>query len=59
MEIVLSDDEAVVLRGLLSDYLPELRREAARTEQRELRHLMVQREELVERVIEQLNARAV
>lgn len=59
MQLVLSDDEAVLLRGLLSDYLPELRREAARTEQRELRHLMVQRQDLLERVIEQLDARTV
>jgi hypothetical protein len=59
MQLLLSDEEAVLLRGLLSDYLPELRREVARTEQRELRHLMAQRQDLVERIIEQLDARVV
>jgi len=57
MQLVLSDGETVLLRDLLADYLPALRREVARTEQHELRHLMVQRQDLVERVIEQLGAR--
>jgi hypothetical protein len=54
MQLLLSDDETVLLRDLLADYLPALEREAARTEQHELRHLMVQRQDLVERLIEQL-----
>jgi hypothetical protein len=54
MQLLLSDDETVLLRELLADYLPALEREAARTEQHELRHLMVQRQDLVERLIEQL-----
>jgi hypothetical protein len=54
MQLTLSSDEAVVLRDLLADYLPALRREAARTEQHDLRHLMVQREDLVERIVEEL-----
>jgi hypothetical protein len=54
MQLILSDDDTALLRDLLADYLPALRREVARTEQHELRHLMVQRQELVERVIEQL-----
>ena len=54
MHLTLSSDEAVVLRDLLADYLPALRREVARTEQHELRHLMVQREDLVERLVEEL-----
>jgi hypothetical protein len=44
----------VLLKGLLADYLPTLKREVARTEQHELRHLMVQRQDLVERMLEQL-----
>jgi hypothetical protein len=59
MQILLSDDETVLLRGLLHDYLPALKREAARTEQHDLRHLMVQRQELVERLLEQLHRQAV
>ena len=54
MQLLLSDDETVLLRDLLADYLPALRREAARTEQHDLRHLMVQRQDLVERLLEQL-----
>jgi hypothetical protein len=54
MQLLLSDDDVVLLRDLLADYLPALRREVARTEQHELRHLMVQRQELVERLLEQL-----
>jgi hypothetical protein len=46
----------VLLRDLLVDYLPALERETARTEQHELRHLMVQRQDLVERLLEQLGA---
>lgn len=54
MQLMLSDDEAVLLKGLLSDYLPALEREVARTEQHDLRHLMVQRQELVEQLLERL-----
>ena len=54
MQLLLSDDETVLLHDLLADYLPALERETARTEQHELRHLMVQRQDLVERLLEQL-----
>ena len=54
MQLVLSDAETVLLRDLLADYLPALRREVARTEQHDLRHLMVQRQDLVEQIVEQL-----
>jgi hypothetical protein len=57
MQLVLSDAETVLLRDLLADYLPALRREVARTEQHDLRHLLVQRQDLVERVLEQLSER--
>jgi hypothetical protein len=56
MELVLSEDETVLLRDLLADYLPALKREVARTERHDLRHLLVQRQDLVERVLEQLGA---
>jgi hypothetical protein len=54
MPFVLSDEETVILRDLLADYLPSLKREVARTEQHDLRHLLVQRQDLVERLLEQL-----
>ena len=57
MQLVLSDAETVLLRDLLADYLPALKREVARTEQRDLRHLLVQRQDLLEQVLEQLGAR--
>lgn len=59
MQLSLSQDEAVTLRDLLADYLPALRREVARTEQHDLRHLMVQRQELVERLVEELQRQKV
>lgn len=55
MQLILSQDETTILRDLLADYLPALRREVARTERHELRHLMVQRQDLVERLLEQLS----
>jgi hypothetical protein len=58
MQLTLSSEEAVLLRDLLADYLPSLRREAARTEQHDLRHLMVQRQELVERLVDELERQA-
>jgi hypothetical protein len=57
MQLLLSDDESVLLRDLLADYLPALRREVARTEQHELRHLMVQRQDLVEQLLDRLGER--
>ena len=54
MQLFLSTDEIVILRDLLSSYLPALRREVARTEQHELRHLLVLRLDLAERLLDQL-----
>jgi hypothetical protein len=54
MQLTLSNGEAILLRDTLADYLPSLRREVARTEQHDLRHLMVQRQELLERLIDEL-----
>ena len=54
MDLTLTIREVEILRGLLHDYLPELKREVARTDQRELRHLFVERQELVERLLAQV-----
>jgi hypothetical protein len=59
MQLIISPDEVVILRDLLSSYLPQLRREVARTEQHELRHLLVQRLDLGERLLDQLAAPAI
>ena len=58
MQLTLSDHEAGLLHGLLHDHLPALQREVARTEQRELRHLLVERLDLVERLVDVLAAPA-
>jgi hypothetical protein len=54
MQLTLTDHETDVLRDLLHDYLPDLRREVARTEQHDLRYLYAERRDLVERLLEQL-----
>ena len=59
MQLQLSAEETTLLRDLLTDYLPALRREVARTERHDLRHLLVQRLDLVERIIEHLTPQSV
>jgi len=54
----LTEHETALLRDLLHDYLPDLKREVARTEQHELRHLYAERQDLVERLLGQLEATA-
>jgi predicted RNA binding protein with dsRBD fold (UPF0201 family) len=54
MQLNLTDDEAHVLRAILHDYLPSFRLEVARTDAREIRHEMVRRQDVVERVLELL-----
>jgi hypothetical protein len=56
MRVELTTDEAATLRGLLTDSLPDLKREIARTENHGFRHQLVVREELCERLIAQLDA---
>lgn len=55
MHIHLTDQEAHDLHDLLHDYLPALRREVARTDAKEFRHLLVQRLDLAERLLEDLS----
>lgn len=58
MQVTLTEHEAETLRLLLRDYLPALRREAAGTDQRELRHELLQRQEMVERLLARLEGTA-
>jgi hypothetical protein len=54
MQLTLSDDDARTLHDLLDEHLRDLRREVARTDAKEFRHALVLRQELLERVIAQL-----
>jgi hypothetical protein len=55
MHVDLTSEEAVMLKGLLTDCIPDLKREIARTEHHGFRHELVQREELCERLIARLD----
>ena len=54
MKLDLTPDDARMLAELLRDYLPQVQREASRTDVKALRHELVLREELCERLIERL-----
>jgi hypothetical protein len=54
MMLDLTPDDARMLREVLQNYLPDLKREVARTEVKTLRHELVQRQELCERLLERL-----
>jgi hypothetical protein len=56
MQLTLNETEASALRNLLHDWLPELRREVARTDlaSRELRNELKRRIDVAERVLAQL-----
>ena len=54
MQLNLTDDEAHALHAVLHDYLPSLRLEVARTDAREIRHELVKRQDVCERVLELL-----
>lgn len=54
MDLTLSDDETATLRGLLQDYLPGLKYEAARADGTEIRRVLYKRQALCERLIEEL-----
>ena len=56
MQLALTEPETEILRDLLLAYLPELEREISRTERHTLRHVLVQRQELAERLLEELGA---
>ncbi|MGQ0704018.1 MAG: hypothetical protein ACT4PM_12880 [Gemmatimonadales bacterium] len=51
MTLTLTDEEARTLRQLLADHLPDLERETARTEDREMRRALARRRDLCERLI--------
>lgn len=54
MRIDLTEREAAILREALASYLPELRMEIARTEAKEYRHGLFDREQLFERLLAEI-----
>lgn len=58
MNLILTEHETEQLRGMLEGYLPELRREVARTDKQDLRRSLLQRLNLVENLLERLAVRA-
>lgn len=56
MDLTLTGDEIETLRGLLHDYLPELKFQAARADDKELVHVLVKRQTLCERLLDRLVA---
>ena len=54
MRLELTDEETTTLRSLLRNYLPDLRREVAGTDARDLRHELVMRQDLCERLLARL-----
>jgi len=56
MQVELSDEEWHTLRLLLHDYVPQLQREVARTEDRDFRHELVRRQEVAEHLLDVLDA---
>jgi len=54
--IQLSDDDTRILREALTSYLAEFRREVAGTENPDFRHALQQRQNALERILEQLGA---
>ena len=51
MRLELTEEETATLRSLLRNYLPDLRREVAGTDARDLRHELVMRQDLCERLL--------
>lgn len=56
MQVDLTPEEVSTLKALLTDCIPDLKREIARTEHHGFRHELVQREELCERLIARLDS---
>ena len=55
MQLDLTDDEALTLRDLMRSYLPDLKREVARTDAHDYRHDLVKRQDLCEKILATLD----
>ena len=54
MQLTLTDRDAIVLREALLSYLPELRMEIARTDSKDYREPLLERERLFDRLVAEL-----
>ena len=52
MQIEMTDEEWHTFRLLLRDYVPQLQREVARTDDHPFRHELVRRQEVAEHLLE-------
>jgi len=59
VRLELTADEAHTLKILLRDYLPDLRREVARTDDHDFRHRLIKRQDLSERLLAELERAAI
>lgn len=55
MQVEMNDEEWHTMRLLLRDYVPQLQREVARTEDHDFRHELVKRQEVAEHLLDVLN----
>jgi hypothetical protein len=51
VELSLTEDDARTLKDFLRDHLQALQFEVARTETKDLRHILLARQELIERLL--------
>jgi hypothetical protein len=58
MQLTLGEDDVLVLRDMLHDFLHELRLEVARTEAKDFRHRLLVRQDLLERLVARLEEEA-
>lgn len=54
MRLELTEEDTATLRSLLRNYLPDLRREVAGTDARDMRHELAKRQDLCERLLTRL-----
>ncbi len=55
MQLTLSNDEARILRDFLRDHFHDLQIEVARTEAKDFRHVLLAQQDLIERLLAQLD----
>ncbi len=57
MQLTLTDEESQALHDLLLAHLPQLEMEVARTDERDLRRVLLERQEVAKRLLGELGRR--